>query len=227
MTTSGCFIIVSFGPIFGYLIVTIIVLVSSILIDFIIKHSKTTNSNKSYTPQKKIGLRNVKVLTTAAMLGALSVIIGIFCKNFLNFGNGLFRITFENFPVILSGILFGPTVGAAVGIVSDMVSYFLSTQSFAISPIVTLGAALVGAVSGIVSNYIIKKKSTFRIIMSVLAAHAVGSLIVKTFGIYAYYNMSYGMLLLYRLPTYALIIAIESFFLCLIFRHKAFTKYTR
>ena len=39
--------------------------------------------------------------------------------------------------------------------------------------------------------------------------------------------MSYGMLLLYRLPTYALIIAIESFFLCLIFRHKAFTKYTR
>ena len=177
--------------------------------------------------KQRNGLRNVKVLTTAAMLAALSVVIGIFCKNFLNFGNGLFRITFENFPVILSGILFGPTVGAAVGIVSDMVSYFLSTQSFAISPIVTLGAALVGAVSGIVSNYIIKKKSTFRIIMSVLAAHAVGSLIVKTFGIYAYYNMSYGMLLLYRLPTYALIIAIESFFLCLIFRHKAFTKYTR
>jgi len=176
---------------------------------------------------QKSGLRNVKVLTTAAMLGALSVVIGIFCKNFLNFGNGLFRVTFENFPIIMSGILFGPIVGAVTGIVSDMVSYFLSTQSFAISPIVTLGAALVGAVSGIVSNYVIKKKSTFRIIMSVLAAHAVGSLIVKTFGIYAYYNMSYGMLLLYRLPTYALIIAIESFFLCLIFRHKAFTKYTR
>ena len=76
-------------------------------------------------------------------------------------------------------------------------------------------------------NYIIKKKSTVRIILSVLAAHAVGSLLVKTFGIYAYYNMSYWMLLLYRIPTYAVIIAVESFFLCLIFRHKAFTKYTR
>ena len=177
--------------------------------------------------KQKNGLRNVKVLTTAAMLGALSVVIGIFCKNFLNFGNGLFRVTFENFPIILSGILFGPAVGAAVGIVSDMVSYFLSTQSFAISPIVTLGAALVGAVSGIVSNYIIKKRGTLRVVISTLAAHVVGSLIVKTFGIYAYYSMTYGMLLLYRIPTYAAIIAIESFFLCLIFKHKAFTKYTR
>ena len=177
--------------------------------------------------KKEKGLRNVKVLTTAAMLGALSVIIGIFCKNFLNFGNGLFRVTFENFPIIMSGILFGPAVGAVTGIVSDMVSYFLSTQSFAISPIVTLGAALVGAVSGIVSNYIIKKHGAWRIVFSTLLAHAVGSLIVKTFGIYAYYNMSYGMLLLYRIPTYAAIIAVESFFLCLIFRHKAFRKYTR
>ena len=83
--------------------------------------------------QKQKGLRNVRVLATAAMLGALSVVIGIFCKNFLNFGNGLFRVTFENFPIILSGILFGPAVGASVGIISDMVSYFLSTQSFAIS----------------------------------------------------------------------------------------------
>lgn len=173
------------------------------------------------------GLRNVRVLTTAAMLGALSVVIGIFCKNFLNFGNGLFRVTFENFPIIMSGILFGPFVGAAVGVVSDMVSYFLSTQSFAISPIVTLGAALVGAMSGIVSNYIVKKRGTFRIILSVLAAHLVGSLIVKTFGIYAYYNMSYPLMLLYRLPTYTLIIAVESFLLCVIFKHKAFRKYTR
>ena len=177
--------------------------------------------------KQKNGLRNVKVLTTAAMLGALSVVIGIFCKNFRKFGNGLFRVTFENFPIILSGILFGPAVGAAVGIVSDMVSYFLSTQSFAISPIVTLGAALVGAVSGLVSNYIIKKRGTLRVVISTLAAHIVGSLIVKTFGIYAYYSMSYGVLLLYRIPTYAAIVAVESFFLCLIFKHKAFIKYTR
>lgn len=177
--------------------------------------------------QRQKGLRNVRVLATAAMLGALSVVIGIFCKNFLNFGAGMFRVTFENFPIILSGILFGPAVGASVGIVSDMVSYFLSTQSFAISPIVTLGAALVGAVSGLISNYVFKKRSTLSIILSVVCAHLVGSLAVKTFGIFAYYNLTYGMMLLYRLPTYTVIAAIESSAICLILKHKAFKKYTR
>lgn len=177
--------------------------------------------------KKEKGLRNVRILTTAAMLGALSVVIGIFCKNFLNFGNGLFRVTFENFPIILSGILFGPIVGASVGIISDMVSYFLSTQSFAISPIVTLGAALVGFVSGIVSKFIVKKRGTAQVIVTVIAAHSVGSLAVKTFGIYAYYNLSYGMMLLYRLPTYAVIAAFEASAICLILKHKAFSKYTR
>lgn len=172
-------------------------------------------------------MRSNRILTTSAMLAALSVVIGIICKNYLNFGNGLFRVTFENFPIILSGMLFGPLVGGTVGIVSDMVSYFLSTQSFAISPIITLGAGLVGAVSGFVSNYIIKRRVNARIIATVAAAHILGSLIVKTFGIFAYYKISYGMMLLYRLPIYAVIIAIEAFFLCLIFKHKAFEKYTR
>jgi ECF transporter S component (folate family) len=177
--------------------------------------------------KQKNGLRNIRVLTTAAMLGALSVVIGIFCKNYLNFGNGLFRVTFENFPIIMSGILFGPAVGAAVGVISDMVSYFVSTQSFAISPVVTLGAALIGAISGVVSRYVIKRRGRALIIVSVISAHLVGSILVKTYGIYTYYKMSYPIMLLYRLPTYAVISAIEIFFLCLIFKHKAFTKYTR
>ncbi len=173
--------------------------------------------------KKEKGLRNIRVLTTAAMLGALSIVIGIFCKNFLNFGNGLFRITFENFPIILSGLLFGPAVGAAVGIISDMVSYFLSTQSFAISPIVTLGAALVGLMSGLVSHYLIKKSGNMRIIFSVFAAHLVGSVIVKSFGLFVYY----GWLVLWRIPTYAVISTLEALLICLLYKHKAFHKFMR
>ncbi len=181
--------------------------------------------------KKEKGLRNVRILTTAAMLGALSIVIGILCKNFLNFGNGLFRITFENFPIILSGIMFGPAVGAAVGIVSDMVSYFLSTQSFAISPIVTLGAGLIGAVSGLISHYIVKKRSNIQIVFSAVSAHLIGSVIVKTAGLYAYYaaafGLSYGILTVYRLCTYIIIFALEATLLCIITRHKAFEKYMR
>lgn len=177
--------------------------------------------------KRACGRMDPRVLTTAAMLGALSVVIGIFCKNYLNFGNGMFRVTFENFPIIMAGILFGPGVGCSVGLVSDMISYFLSTQSFALSPIVTLGAALVGLVSGVVARYVVKGGGAFRIVLSVSLAHLVGSLLVKTYGIYAYYQLSYGMMLLYRLPIYTVIAVTESFFLAVIFKYKAFQKFMR
>lgn len=167
---------------------------------------------------KKRGLKSVRTLTTAAMLTGLSIIIGIFCKNFLNFGNGLFRISFENFAIILSGILFGPIVGALVGAAADVLSYVLSTQSLAITPIVTLGAALIGAVSGVVSHYIVKKDGVWRIILSALSAHVVGSMIVKSFGLYVYY----GWAVLYRIPLYVAIAAVEIALMCFIFKKTAY-----
>ena len=170
--------------------------------------------------KKGRGLKNVQILVCAAMLSALGVVIGIFCKNFLNFGNGLFRITFENFPVIISGIAFGPLVGACVGLVSDMVSYMLSTQSFVISPIVTLGAAAVGAVSGFVSHYIIKREGYFRLIASVVSAHIVGSIIIKSVGLFFYYEW----LVLWRIPTYTIIATLESTLLCYLYKRSVFSS---
>ena len=60
--------------------------------------------------KRHIYLFSPKKIAFAAMLVAMSVIIGIFCKNFMNFGLGLFRITFENLPIILAGIYLGPIV---------------------------------------------------------------------------------------------------------------------
>ncbi len=172
-------------------------------------------------PTKKgRGLKNVHVLVYAAMLSAVSVVIGIFCKNFLNFGNGLFRITFENFPIIISGFAFGPVVGACVGAVSDTVSFMLSTQTFAISPIVTLGAAAVGAVSGLISHYVIKREGTFRVILSVATSHLIGSVIIKSVGLFFYYRW----LVLWRIPTYAVISALEAGLLCYLYKSAVFTK---
>ena len=124
--------------------------------------------------------KRLNVITLAAMLTAMSVVIGIFCKNFLNFGGGLFRITFENLPIILSGIVFGPIIGAVVGVASDMVSYFLSAQVYPPNLVVTLGAAVVGAVSGIVSRVIIKKRGYGQIIASGVSAHLIGSVMLVT-----------------------------------------------
>ena len=69
-------------------------------------------------------------LTLGAMLAAMSVVIGMFCKSFLNFGGGLWRVTFENLPIILAGIFLGPITGGMVGVVSDLTSYLLSPQIY-------------------------------------------------------------------------------------------------
>ncbi len=163
---------------------------------------------------------SLKVLTTAAMLTAVSVVIGAFCKNFLNFGNGLFRITFENLPVILSGILFGPIIGGIVGVSTDLVSYLLSPQVYPPNLIVTLGAFSVGLISGLISRFMIRRSGTAQIILSAFPAHVVGSMIIKPIGLYQFY----GIAVLWRIPLYLLIVPIEITLLCLLFRNRSFQK---
>lgn len=169
---------------------------------------------------KKSSFSNLKVLTVSAMLTAVSIVIGILCKNYLNFGNGLFRITFENFPILMSGILFGPVVGACVGIAADVISYILSTQSFAISPIVTLGAAAIGAVSGVVSHLLRSRSTEKQIVFSGMIAHFIGSVCIKSAGLYLYY----GAAVLVRVPLYTVIAAFEILLLLFLFRRKSFSS---
>lgn len=166
---------------------------------------------------------SVKSLTVAAMLVAMSVIIGIFCKNYLNFGGGLYRITFENLPIILSGILFGPAVGGIIGVCSDLVSYLLSSQSYPPNLIVTAGACLVGVISGVVSHYMVKKRGSWQIIASGAAAHLVGSMIIKPIGLFTFYQWA----VLWRIPLYCAIAPIEILILCMLFKHKSFVRLLR
>ena len=117
---------------------------------------------------------SIRKLTTTAMLIALSVIIGMFCKTFLNFGAGLFRVTFENIPILMAGIIMGPITGGVVGLSSDLLSYLLSPQTYPPNLIVTLGATMVGVVAGLVSKFLVKRRGSVQIIASGALAHIVG-----------------------------------------------------
>ena len=169
---------------------------------------------------KKKRINSITVLTTSAMMTALSVVIGIFCKTYLNFGTGLFRITFENLPIIMSGIIYGPIIGGIVGAASDLVSYLFSAQVYPPNLIVTLGATLVGVVSGLISKFIVRKKGIAQIVSSGISAHIVASMIVKPIGLYQFY----GMLVLWRIPIYLVIAPIEILVICLLLRRKSFAN---
>lgn len=121
----------------------------------------------------------IKVVAAAAMLCALSVLIGIFCKTFLQHPALVYyRITFENLPVIFAGMVYGPAVGAAVGACADLVSCLCSPNP-AVIPLITVGAAAVGAMAGLAPR-IIKKRGALQTALAVALAHIVGQVLIKS-----------------------------------------------
>ena len=170
--------------------------------------------------RKNTVFKSVKALALASMLTAMSVVIGMFCKNFMSFGGGLFRVTFENLPIIISGITFGPIVGALVGAGSDLLSYLLSTQIYPPNLIVTAGAATVGIVSGVLSHYVIPKRGVMQVMISGGIAHVLGSMIIKSIGLYQFY----GIMVLWRIPLYTVIAALELAVICWLFKRNTFRK---
>ena len=176
---------------------------------------------------KRNGQRNrlslfgtVKAMVMAAMLTAMSVVIGIFCKSFLNFGGGLFRITFENLPILVSGIMVGPIVGGVVGAATDIISYFLSGQAYPINLIVTLGATAIGVISGLFSKYVFRKKGYLRIILPSAIAHIIGSMIIKPIGLFTFYSWA----VLWRVPLYLVIAPLEITLICLMYKNSTVRK---
>ena len=169
--------------------------------------------------KKSSSFISLKKLVIAAMLTAIGVVIGIFCKTFLDFG-GIFRITFENLPIIMSGILMGPMVGGMVGATVDIISALHAGQSPL--PFVMVGSICIGVVSGVVSKYLVKTKGIRQIILSATAAHLIGSMIIKPIALFAIYQWA----VLFRIPIYMIIAPIEIMILCLLFKNKAFCRVT-
>ena len=162
----------------------------------------------------------VKDLTFIAMLIAMSVAIAIVCKSYLNFGAGLFRVTFENITIILAGVLYGPIVGGITGLASDMIGYLLSGQTYPPNLIVSLGATMVGVISGLMARYVFKRRCSLQIILSGGLAHLIGSMIIKPIGLYEFYSWA----VLWRIPLYLIIAPLEILLLCLLFKHSAVRK---
>lgn len=145
-------------------------------------------------------MKNIRVLTAVAMLSAMSIILG----KYLAFPIGnILRFSFENLPVILAGIAFGPIVGAITGVVADLVGCVL--VGYAINPVVTLGAAIIGFTAGAVYKLTKSVSLLPRITLCVLIAHLLGSVVIKTVGLAVFYSMPVYMLMLWRVLNYLIV----------------------
>lgn len=166
----------------------------------------------------KIGIEQIAV---CALLAAVSIVTGkVYAINVTN----SIRLSFENFPILLAGFYFGPLAGIAVGTVADVVGCLL--VGYAINPVITLGAALIGLCAGIAGLLPIRNRRV-KVITAVVFPHLIGSLIVKTVGLALYYPQPFLPLLGWRALTYTLICAAEATLLYILTGHRAFDRELR
>ena len=180
---------------------------------------------KHHTPHSIAVFGNPRALCLAALLAAMSLILGKFLQ-IPNPFSEFVRISFENLPVILAGIVLGPLAGAMTGVVADLVGCL--AYGYSINPLITLGAAAVGLVAGFCAWLLARTPLLCRISVSAVAAHLVGSVGIKTAGIAAWYlakyDLGYMELTLWRLLNYSIIAVLEIAILFALLRHRGFQK---
>lgn len=155
------------------------------------------------------------------MLMAISVIIGIICKNFFTW-QIYYRVTFENFPIIIVGYCFGPVWGAIAGAGADIISCLCSTNPMVV-PLITLGAAAVGAVSGIFPIILRKMSPKITLAFSCAGAHLLGQVAIKSLAKVIFLGMPWWGIFL-GLAISAAVCPIEYLFIRLLLRNREIKK---
>lgn len=159
---------------------------------------------------------HLRQLVAAAFLVALSIV----CGKYLAVPVGtVMRFSFENLPILLAGMLFGPAMGVLTAVAADLLGCVL--VGYAINPIVTVGAACIGLVGGLVFRLLPRMTLIARLVLSVLSAHIIGSVLIKTWGLAVFYDMPFYALLLWRLLNYVIVGTVEGLLIYCILKSNA------
>ena len=166
------------------------------------------------------GIKNIsklKVIITLALFSAISIVLG----KFLAIPVGTYmRFSFENLPLILSGVLFGPIAGCLCGITADLIGCVL--RGYEINPILTIGAATLGFLVGLLFKMLSKSTVNVRLFISVFLAHAVASVVIKSIGLSFWYGMEFSVVIFYRAINYLIVAAAEFAVMLLLIKNTGF-----
>ena len=97
---------------------------------------------------------DTRTLCTLSMLIAVSIVL----SRLLGFyATESLRVSFEYFPIILAGIIFGPIAGAVVGGLSDLLGSVLFSGMGFFPPLI-VGPIMAGLLSGLLARYFFRNK---------------------------------------------------------------------
>ena len=96
--------------------------------------------------------------------------------------------------------------------------------AYPINPLVTLGAACVGLLSGLLFRTAKKLPLVWQTCITVILTHLVASVIVKTYGLAQYYDMPFHILLLWRLLNYVIVGVAEWLLIYTVLKNRALRR---
>ena len=151
--------------------------------------------------------RALAVSVSLSMLAAISIVCGKYLA--INLGEFM-RFSLENLPIIFASVTFGVLPGVAVAVAADLLGCLM--VGYAINPVVTLGAASIGLISGCVWCLFGKLKLSkgARLFFAVFFAHAIGSVLIKGAGLSVFYSIPYAALILWRLLNYIIVGTVDG-----------------
>lgn len=114
------------------------------------------------------------------------------------------RIGFGTFPTILSGLLFGPLLGALTGAFADIIGFALSPMG-PYFPHFTLTAALYGVLPGILIHLPLRSKICRILLAVAIPQVSVGCLLTPYF-LHTLFGMPWKVLLIPRLISTPIIV---------------------
>lgn len=121
-----------------------------------------------------------KSLTLKIVLSAIMAALAIVLEKFsIPLGDGTYKITLYGLPLLFSGLMFGPAVGALSGIVVGFIAQLTSQYGLSItSPLWMIAPILWGGLSGIISKFFRKKENNFSV-KNIILSVAVTSFMVS------------------------------------------------
>ena len=147
-------------------------------------------------------LRKIAVLS---LLAAMSIVLGKFLA--IPWGD-ILRFSLESMPIFFAAFVFGPVESVAVALVADLLGCVL--RGYAINPIVTLGGVVLALVSSLAFRLLRRAPSTLRTSLSIVLGHLTGSVLVKTFGLAAFYSIGLWELMGWRLINYVIVALMDG-----------------
>lgn len=121
--------------------------------------------------------------TLKLVYGALFIALGIILKYFEISVTPSFRISLTTIPTMLSGVILGPVWGFSVGLLSDIIQYFIKSDGGAFNIGFTLTSALYGLIPGLFAVYLKKKNKEIgkkEIIIIVCVCQVICSVVLNT-----------------------------------------------